>query len=179
MLLLGDLRQEEGMSHLSDKNNQDRLDLYNQGLSDYEIGKIMNIAQSAIYYWRKRKGLFANYKTTPKHILKKRRTKINNEYLKNGYIDMNMVTERRSYVFNHLRKIPDSKRFITSDKRLFGRRMYYFYDNNRKENFIKFLEDEFHKHIRKEYRNEKQQQRTIRRLFSTILNEHDLRVYDG
>ena len=164
------------MSYLSDKKTQERLDLYNQGLSDYDIGTLMNVAQSAICYWRKRKGLPANHKTTLKHILKKRVAKIRNEYLKNGYIDMSTVTERRDYVFNYLRKIPDSKRFVTSDKRLFGRRMYYFYDNNRKENFIKFLEDEFHEHIHEEYHDEKQQQRTIRRLFSIILNEHDLRI---
>ena len=167
------------MSHLSDKKTQERLDLYDRGLSDRKIGKIIGVAQSAICYWRKRNGLPANHYITPRYILKNRVTKIHNEYLKNGYLNMNKVTEKRGYIFNYLRKIPDSKRFITSDKRLFGKRMYYFYDNNRKENFIKFLEDEFHKHICKEYRNEKEQQRTLRRLFSTILNDHDLRVYGG
>ena len=45
-------------------NNQDhehRLKLYNQGLTDEKLGELEGVCSEAIYYWRKRNKLPANY----------------------------------------------------------------------------------------------------------------------
>lgn len=40
-------------------SNEDKLELYNQGMNDYEIGRALNIASTSVCYWRKKNGLKA------------------------------------------------------------------------------------------------------------------------
>jgi transposase len=50
-------------NHLPKEEEQKRIDLYNQGLNDYQISKILNYNYGIIRSWRKKRGLPANRST--------------------------------------------------------------------------------------------------------------------
>ena len=48
------------MPYLTAQEQEERFRLYNQGLTDPEIGKIVFVTSSSIYHWRKKNRLKAN-----------------------------------------------------------------------------------------------------------------------
>lgn len=46
---------------ISKKDHEERLELYNRGLTDSQIGEALFLSQSAVGSWRKRNGLKPNY----------------------------------------------------------------------------------------------------------------------
>ena len=47
---------------INEKENKERLTLYQQGLNDREIAEQLFVSESTIYYWRKKQGLPPNKK---------------------------------------------------------------------------------------------------------------------
>ncbi len=45
---------------ISAEENEQRMQLYNMGLSDYEIGEVLYLSFNAIFRWRKKRGLPCN-----------------------------------------------------------------------------------------------------------------------
>ena len=45
---------------ISAEENEQRMQLYKMGLSDYEIGEILYLSFNAIFRWRKKRGLPCN-----------------------------------------------------------------------------------------------------------------------
>lgn len=45
---------------LTAQEQEKRLELYNQGLTDHQIGKLVFLTPSAIYHWRKKNNLKVN-----------------------------------------------------------------------------------------------------------------------
>ena len=70
------------MPYLTAQEQEIRFKLYNQGLTDPEIGKIVFITPSAIYHWRKKNKLKANgiqkskEKTNEKRKLRKEKAEL-------------------------------------------------------------------------------------------------------
>lgn len=54
------------MPYLTAQEQEERFKLYNQGLTDPEIGKIVFTTSAAIYHWRKKNKLKANKMKTAK-----------------------------------------------------------------------------------------------------------------
>ena len=52
--------QENRVSFLPEEENQKRIDLYKQGLTDKEIAAKCFVCKDAIFYWRKKRGLPPN-----------------------------------------------------------------------------------------------------------------------
>lgn len=48
------------MSRLSEEEEKERIDLYNQGMSDAEIAKRVCVEKNVIQHWRTRRGLSPN-----------------------------------------------------------------------------------------------------------------------
>ena len=48
------------MKYLSEEEEKERLDLYNQGMSDAQIAKRVYVEKNAIQHWRTRRGLSPN-----------------------------------------------------------------------------------------------------------------------
>jgi hypothetical protein len=47
---------------IPEKEPQKRLKLYNRSMTDKKIGKIIDLTETVIRYWRKRNNLTSNYK---------------------------------------------------------------------------------------------------------------------
>lgn len=53
-------RRKGGKPKLSPEKQEERMQLYDQGLNDCQMAQILDITQSAVYCWRQRNGLKEN-----------------------------------------------------------------------------------------------------------------------
>lgn len=67
---------------LTAQEQEKRFELYNQGLTDHQIGKLVFVSSSAIYHWRKKNKLKVNRISKAKEKRKLRKEKA--ELLKNN-----------------------------------------------------------------------------------------------
>lgn len=49
--------------HLSETENDIRMDLYNKGFSDRQIAKMRGVSSQAIHLWRKHRNIPPNFET--------------------------------------------------------------------------------------------------------------------
>lgn len=50
-------------SHLSEEENEIRINMYNEGFSDRQIAKERGVSCQAVHYWRKRRNIPPNFET--------------------------------------------------------------------------------------------------------------------
>jgi len=87
-----------------------RMRLYNEGLNDLEIGRRLKITRSAIYVWRKKRGLKSNFPCGGQRLNKdkeERRMKLYNEGLNDTEIGKKLrITPATIQAWRKSRKLP-------------------------------------------------------------------------